>query len=393
MASFVGAVMRLLFKRRLQEGHLDEEQGAQNAAPVAGTGSGPATATPTLGVNTNILPHGHQSYLIPEDNPLTLFRLMVGISTSPYLGYSETSPVGRRPAANIGIYSRVVHSEQKSKDRYKVFSILINACYFLQIVVAASLTAMGAAGVSHGAVTAFGAINTIIAGILTFLKGSGLPARLKYYGDEWKKIREFIEQRERDFSRTGCTLNVYEVVATIDRMYNNTKQEIEMNTPDGYTSVTRNIRGFGGSSERVGGVDVSKMESLATQFHGINGAVHRVAADLESKAHEVTNQVREQGRRMHEAASKEVEGHAASLDRELEERRAQAVRMVDESEREALKQKERMEQAGTQAVRDMEEMQRTAVGEMTAAASAQMRKIADKMSHHHHESRHEDDER
>ncbi|KAI1465760.1 uncharacterized protein F4812DRAFT_111126 [Daldinia caldariorum] len=388
MASFFSALLRLLFKRTPQEGRIDEEQGTQNVAPTVNAGS--TTAAPVLATSSNVLPLGHHSYLVPEDNPLLLFRLMVGISTSPYLGYSESSPVGTRPAANIGIYARVVHSEQKSKDRYKVFSILINACYFLQIVVAASLTAMGAAGVSHGAVTTFGAINTIIAGLLTFLKGSGLPARLKYYGNEWKKIREFIEQRERDFSRTGCTLDVYEVVATIDRMYNNTKQEIEMNTPDGYTSVTRNARGFRDSNERVGGVDVSKMEDLDYRFNqGVNGTVHRMAAGLERMARDVTHHVQEQGRQMQEVATREVEGHAAALDREVADRRAQATRAAEESQREVQQQADRIGQAGAQATREIEETQRTAVGEMRAAASAQMRRVADSIGHHHHDSRHE----
>ncbi|KAF3055890.1 putative c6 transcription protein [Daldinia childiae] len=377
MASFFGALLRLLFKKRQQEGHIDEEQGAQNAIPAAGVGSTPIAST--LGTNSNILPHTHQSYLVPEDNRLTLFRLMVGISTSPYLGYSESSPVGTRPAANIGIYARVVHSEQKSKDRYKVFSILINACYFFQIVVAASITAMGAAGVSHGAVTAFGAINTIIAGLLTFLRGSGLPGRLKYYGNEWKKIREFIEQRERDFSRTGCTLDVYEVVAAIDRMYNHTKQEIEMNTPDSYTSVTRNVRNFRDSSDNI--IDISKVDGLA----------HKLAANMESKAQDVTNHVRDQGRRMQEATAREVESHAAYLDREVEERRAQAVRAVDESQREISNQRDRIEQAGAQVVRDVDETQRAAMGEMRATASAQVQKVADKIGHH--DSKHEEDEK
>ncbi|KAK6948191.1 hypothetical protein Daesc_009955 [Daldinia eschscholtzii] len=379
MASFFSALFRLLFKRKPQEGRMDEEQGTHNVTPAANIG--PTTPTPTLATSSNILPHGHQSYLVPEDNPLTLFRLMVGISTSPYLGYSESSPVGTRPAANIGIYARVVHAEQKSKDRYKVFSILINACYFLQIVVAASLTAMGAAGVSHGAVTAFGAINTIIAGLLTFLKGSGLPARLKYYGNEWKKIREFIEQRERDFSRTGCTLDVYEVVATIDRMYNNTKQEIEMNTPDGYTSVTRNIRGFGDSNEKVGGLDVSKMEDLASRFNrGVNGTVHKMATGLERTARDVTSHIQEQARHMQEAAAKEVEDHAAYISREAEERHAQAVRAVDERQRVVESQADRIGQVVTQAARDIDEVQRTAIGEMRAEESAPTR-TADKTSH------------
>lgn len=215
MSSFTGAVLRLIFKRKPREGRIDEEHAVQNGIPTVNPAS--TAMTSTIRSDTNVV--GHRSYRVAEDDPLMLFRLMVGISTSPYLGYSESSPIGTRPAANIGIYARVIHAEQKAKDSYKVYSILINACYFLQIVVAASLTAMGAAGVSHGAVTAFGAINTIIAGLLTFLKGSGLPGRFKYYSIEWKKIREFIEQRERDFSRARCTLDVYEVVAAIDRMW------------------------------------------------------------------------------------------------------------------------------------------------------------------------------
>lgn len=355
-----------------------------------------------MNANANVhapaLPHEQRSYLVPEDDRLTLFRLMVGISTSPYLGYSESSPIGRRPAANIGIYARVVHSEQKSKDGYKVYSTLINACFFLQIVVAAALTAFGAAGVSHGAVTAFGAINTIIAGLLTFLKGSGLPARLKYYGNEWKKIREFIEQRERDFSRSGCTLDVYEVVATVDRMYNHTKREIEMNTPDGYTSVTASLGRFGhGSNEKIGGEHVSKLEGLASRLKGLDGTVQKLAAGLDSKVQEVTHRVHHQGRETHEdthglggAIEKEIDDGTC----EVQERAAQTARAIDKGKEEALDQTERIQQAGVQAVRDIGETHRTAMGEMRAVASAQMRKVTDKMPHlHHHDSRHDEGEK
>lgn len=390
MASFMGAVLRLVFKRKAQEGHIDVEHGTPNAAPLTGAGS--TTIAPTLGANPNANanahahPHEQRSYLVPEDDKLSLFRLMVGISTSPYLGYSESSPVGRRPAANIGIYARVVHSEQKSKDSYKVFSTLINACFFLQIVVAAALTAFGAAGVSHGAVTAFGAINTIIAGLLTFLKGSGLPARLKYYGNEWKKIREFIEQRERDFSRSGCTLDVHEVVATVDKMYNATKREIEMNTPDGYTSVTAGLGRFShGSSEKIGGEHVSKLEGLASRLKG-----------LDSKVQEVTHHAHQQGREIYvdthgleKAIAKEIDDGTAHIDREARERTAQTARLVEEGKREALGQTERTQQAGTQAIKDVGETHRTAVGEMRAAASAQMHRITDKLTHHH-DSRHDE---
>lgn len=108
----------------------------------------------------------HRSvYLNPEEDALTFFRLMLGIQTAPYLGFTISSPLGTRPAANIGLYARIIHSEQKAKDSFKVFSVVINGCYFLQIVIAAALTALGAARASSGAVTAFGALNTVIAGV------------------------------------------------------------------------------------------------------------------------------------------------------------------------------------------------------------------------------------
>ncbi|KAF2841042.1 hypothetical protein M501DRAFT_902223, partial [Patellaria atrata CBS 101060] len=176
--------------------------------------------------------------LIPADDKLTTFRLMVGIqSTSSLGGVAGPFEFAGRSAPNIGIYNRVVQRERKSKQGYKFASLLINGCLGLQIVVAASLTAMGAANSDSKAVTAFGAINTIIAGMLTYLKGSGLPNRLRYYENEWKKIREYIEQREREFTRPDCDLDVLQTVETIENMYEEVKADIQTNTPDNFVSV------------------------------------------------------------------------------------------------------------------------------------------------------------
>jgi len=217
------------------------------------------------------------------NDDLTLFRLMVGISTPPHLtGTSSTT----RPADNIGLYARVVHSEQTAKDNYKVFSAVINACYFLQIIIAAALTALGAANADNKAITAFGAFNTIIAGFLTYLKGSGLPARLKYFGNEWKKIREFIEQRERDFSYSGCTLDVYEVVDLVREMYANTKRDIEMNTPDTYNSVTTQ-RHDPSPSRPLPGVDPAKADEVAKKLRKLDDTVRKLQSHVEKTVDDV----------------------------------------------------------------------------------------------------------
>ncbi|KAL2870109.1 uncharacterized protein BJX67DRAFT_307361 [Aspergillus lucknowensis] len=163
------------------------------------------------------------SILIPPNDKLLVFRALTGIDSAPALNILNST----RTAPNVGIYTRVVAAELKAASRYRFHALLINTCLSIQIVVAATLTALGAANGPHNAITAFGAINTIMAGILTYLKGSGLPDRLKYYQNEWRNIREYIEQRERELCLIGCELDVEEEIHIIEQMYEGVKREIE----------------------------------------------------------------------------------------------------------------------------------------------------------------------
>ncbi|KAF2968942.1 hypothetical protein GQX73_g4608 [Xylaria multiplex] len=343
MSSFFEAAVRLVLRRRPGEGRMTEEHG-QNLAgrPPGGEPNvmpqAPAPAADPFASREN---RRQCVYLNPEEDPLTFFRLMLGIQTTPYLGFTLSSPLGTRPAANIGLYARIVYSEQKAKDSFKVFSVVINGCYFLQIVIAAALTALGAARASSGAVTAFGALNTVIAGLLTFLKGSGLPGRLKYYGNEWKKIREFIEQRERDFMRSGHNLDVYDVIETIEKMYNNLKADIELNTPDSYTSVTSQRRA--GDENKIGGFDASKLEALASKLKGFeNGKIDSFAAGIREKAENATKNIQQHEKQieaevehLRDDVVRDVQGHRARLDREARDREAQARAAINEGKQTA----------------------------------------------------------
>lgn len=111
---------------------------------------------------------------------------------------------------------------------------IIEASFLSQIVVAATLTALGAADASHIAITVLGSVNTVIAGVQTYLKGQGLPNRLRQYEFGLRKLREYIEDRERDFSHVDCTLNVDHEIADIAAMYKAVRQTAEDNTPDNY---------------------------------------------------------------------------------------------------------------------------------------------------------------
>jgi hypothetical protein len=225
---------------------------------------------------------------------LANFRHMVGIYSTK--GFSGSTDPGQnnlhfdgRAAPNVGIYNRVCHREAAAKRGFKFASLMINGCLGLQVIVAAALTAMGAANTNHVAITAFGAINTVIAGILTYLKGSGLPNRIRWAENEWKKVREYIEQRERDFSRPNCQLDVQEVVQVIEAMYEEVKADIANNTPDAYVSLSDlrnrgqpqnpqvpNIRSLMQGAQNHG---QSKLQELELKYG------HKVTDFLESLAH------------------------------------------------------------------------------------------------------------
>lgn len=170
------------------------------------------------------------STLVPSHDKLLIFRSLAGIDTVPAL---TTSGHSARTGPNIGIYTRIIDAEKKSAFNYKVFHLLINTCLAVQVIFGAILTALGASNGSRKAVTAFGAISTIMAGILAYLKGSGLPNRLKYDEDEWKKIREHIEQREREFCLVDCPLDVREEIQIVEEMYERVKEQLEANNSNG----------------------------------------------------------------------------------------------------------------------------------------------------------------
>jgi hypothetical protein len=187
--------------------------GAQNGAYGQDVQGGPKRVTTT-----------QIDSLIPTNDKLLVFRALTGIDSVPALTQQGHL---LRSAPNVGIYTRVITNETKAQRAYKIFNFLINTCLGVQVVVAAALTALGAASGPHSAVTAFGAINTIIAGVLTYLRGSGLPDRLKNYQNQWRNIREYIEQREREFCLVSCDLDVQEEVFIVESMYQSVKSEME----------------------------------------------------------------------------------------------------------------------------------------------------------------------
>ena len=170
----------------------------------------------------------------PPPPKLVKFRQITGVHTAGSLLHSAKYP---RPADNIGIYARVIKEERSADFQYKIVNGLIETTFMSQIAIAAALTALGASDSSHIAITILGSVNTIIAGLQTYLKGQGLPTRIQQYVFGLRKLREHIEDLERHFAQPGCKLNVDKEMNQIAAMYSAVRQTAEDNTPDTYKAM------------------------------------------------------------------------------------------------------------------------------------------------------------
>ena len=163
---------------------------------------------------------------------LKLFRDLVGIHPLPMKEAGQ-----KRPAPNVGTYKRLVETLSKRRVEYYVTASFINTCLFGQIVVAAALTALGAAAGSHVLITVLGSINTIIASVMTYLKGQGLPDRLLEDANGLRRVREYLEQVERQLIAEDSTVDAEQEARIIYDMYNEVRKNAENNVPSNWKSL------------------------------------------------------------------------------------------------------------------------------------------------------------
>lgn len=167
-----------------------------------------------------------------------IFRRAVGIN-------SDLAPKVKLPGAAeqglkqpTGMYRSVIAEKDKRKRQYLLMSWILNFIHFAQVVIGATLTALGPNASRYTvAITILGATNTVIAGMLALLKGSGLPERLHKDATEFRRLQEWIEETEaliatgingRDRKEIGV------LVQSAFRKYNSARMSEENNRPDNY---------------------------------------------------------------------------------------------------------------------------------------------------------------
>jgi hypothetical protein len=206
----------------------------------------------------------NRTYAMPpgrgERHELEVFQNLVGIHfLRPGGGYLHDEDQGQKPASpmhdiflptkaaarrwrNRGLYDRTLSQDLKNRVLYGMSNYIITSLYILQIFIAAALTglsAYGEAGGSTVALTTLGAINTVLAGILAWLNGQGMPVRFRRARDQYREVVRAIEDTERTFAEIdyvdwppGTRPNPYAERDRLEQMYNEARQDQETNYPD-----------------------------------------------------------------------------------------------------------------------------------------------------------------
>jgi hypothetical protein len=131
-----------------------------------------ATARPAIPSWASSAP---DNAIINESNrhtPLQLFQQLVGIHTPPSLTQdgidldrAAKAKSRRARTDNIGLYQQAKEQERASRIAYRCTGFISNTMYMLQILLAATFTALSAYKETHPVtLTVLGAVNTVLAG-------------------------------------------------------------------------------------------------------------------------------------------------------------------------------------------------------------------------------------
>lgn len=175
---------------------------------------------------------------LSTDESLMIFRRAVGINNDQALKSKRPGAAEEGLRVPTGMYKHVIAEKNKRKRQYFFMSWTLNIMHFAQVVIGATLTALGPNASRYTvAITILGAANTVLAGVLALLKGSGLPERLHKDAIEFHRLQDWIEETEaliatgingRDRKEIGV------LVQSAFRKYNSAKLSEENNRPDNY---------------------------------------------------------------------------------------------------------------------------------------------------------------
>lgn len=161
-----------------------------------------------------------------------------------------TGPPDKHPhhLGDRSLYHRATQKRKAQNITYGLTASLSNTLLLSQVVLGATLTALGASESSHVLITIFGVLNTIIAGLVAYLKSRGQPMRARMFRDDLEHVVNEIENSETMW--LGIKNNVHgyneididdkvsvrSEVARLTRLYDAAVKKYMQNNPDMYTA-------------------------------------------------------------------------------------------------------------------------------------------------------------
>jgi hypothetical protein len=164
--------------------------------------------------------------------------------------------VGNRPAdlpkeqsfkpPKESLYARAQKHRSRQNCTYAFAAAATNTLLLSQVVLGAALTGLGASNSSHVLITVFGALNTVIAGVVAFLKSRGQPMRARMFRDDLDRVMDEIDNSATmwlgistgvhgyDAIDTENAVTVRSEVARLTRLYDRAVKINTLNDPDFY---------------------------------------------------------------------------------------------------------------------------------------------------------------
>jgi hypothetical protein len=173
------------------------------------------------------------------DDPHKQFCVLSGVPASnskdkyPYIGPKT-------------LYGRATKRYAQARRNHTFMSALNNILLLSQVVLGATLTALGASESSHILITLFGVMNTVIAGLVAYLKSRGQPARTRLFRDDLERVVDEIENSEIMWLGIAQGIHGYDEididdkvtvrseVARLMRLYEKATRSFMLSNPDNY---------------------------------------------------------------------------------------------------------------------------------------------------------------
>ncbi|KIW46799.1 uncharacterized protein PV06_02435 [Exophiala oligosperma] len=214
---------------------LQPESSAQATSSEPANPSRPTAPSTATGPSASTVVHdGHGAVQPPGQPPSPQSRpgqASGGQALNPTL-FEQI--VARDDEHYTSLRTRVTQAYETHTVQYWFVASLANGLLFLQILVAASLTVLGAFK-DHRARTAsifLGATNTVVAGLLTYFKSRNQPNRARQFRDALQDCVQQLDDAEANFRNPNWTGNVFDEMEKVRSSYNRARKDARANYPD-----------------------------------------------------------------------------------------------------------------------------------------------------------------